>query len=70
MGGFLLWIWIILCRTPVQVHNTHEIEEVIRNGKYVEGMKRQLTIRFRSQTSVEEVLVLMWNLARKKFKNV
>lgn len=43
-----------------------ETEEVVRLGKYVEGVKRPLKIRFRSQTAAKEGLVKTWKLARKE----
>lgn len=43
-----------------------EMDEVTRPGKYVEGVKRSLKIRFRSQTAAKEIVARTWKLVKKK----
>ena len=48
-----------------------EIEEVVRIGKYNEGGQRPMKIRFKSQSTAEEILGRSWRLANKDaYKNI
>ena len=48
-----------------------EIEEVIKLGKYIEGITCSIKIRFKLQASAEEILAGSWRLARKeRFKKL
>ena len=47
-----------------------EIEEVSRIGRYEEGKNRPMRIKFKSQTSAEEVLNGAWRLGKREdYKN-
>ena len=43
-----------------------EIEEVSRIGKYEEGKNRPMRIKFKSQTSAEEVINGAWRLGKRE----
>ena len=48
-----------------------EIEEVSRIGRYEEGKNRPMRIKFKSQTSAEEVLNGAWRLGKREdYKNI
>ena len=48
-----------------------EIKEIVRIGKYSEGGQRPLKIKFRSQSTAEEIIGRSWKLAGKDaYKNI